>query len=76
VGKLTFSQESAVRWNRRIVERGVDMDIGIGLPPSGCDELLMFLVLPDPGQVDLLAKAVQNSPVSTANNALMASVGR
>jgi alkanesulfonate monooxygenase SsuD/methylene tetrahydromethanopterin reductase-like flavin-dependent oxidoreductase (luciferase family) len=44
-----------------------------GFASAGCDELVMFPALPDPGQVDLLAEAVKALP---ANNALLTSIGR
>jgi hypothetical protein len=36
-------------------------DAVAGFASAGCDELLMYPALPDPGQVDLLAEAVKDS---------------
>jgi alkanesulfonate monooxygenase SsuD/methylene tetrahydromethanopterin reductase-like flavin-dependent oxidoreductase (luciferase family) len=44
-----------------------------GFDSAGCDELLMFPAMADPGQVDLLAEALKHSNV---NNALLSSTGR
>lgn len=44
-----------------------------GFESAGCDELLMFPALADPGQVDLLAEALRDSNVDSA---LLSPIGR